>query len=110
MPNPVTETGFIDVVSRNTGKRQAIPAHWWGGPLAKSFDLYVDPEAGKALETSESETEVEPEAVEPEPEPVKAPAKSAPKDDWIAWAVHKGGVFDEVKELTQDELIKKYGR
>lgn len=110
-PAPTSETGFLDVVNRNTGKRAAIPAHWWGGPFAANYDLHVEPDAPK----SDAPTVVEEPAIvepdpEPEPQPVKAPAKSAAKDDWIAWAVHSGAAFEDADAMTQDQLIKKYGR
>ncbi|WP_020141138.1 hypothetical protein [Streptomyces sp. 351MFTsu5.1] len=38
----------------------------------------------------------------------KAPAKSASKDDWVAWAVSCGADPDEAAAATRDDLAAKY--
>ncbi|KAB2384753.1 hypothetical protein [Actinomadura montaniterrae] len=49
---------------------------------------------------------------EPEPEPVapSRPAKSAPKGDWVAWAVANGAEQAEAEKATKDDLIAAYGQ
>lgn len=39
----------------------------------------------------------------------KAPAKNAPKDDWIAYAVAKGADADKVADMKRDDLIAEFG-
>ncbi|MFD6474386.1 hypothetical protein ACFWEH_12910 [Streptomyces anulatus] len=49
------------------------------------------------------------EAGEPSPSaPDKAPAKSASKDTWVAWAVACGADEDEASKLTRDDLAEQY--
>lgn len=50
----------------------------------------------------------EPEQTDP-PEP-KAPAKSATKPDWVAWAVHCGADPEAAEALTKDQLVEQYGK
>lgn len=40
--------------------------------------------------------------------PDKAPAKSAGKPDWVAWAVVCGAKPDEAEALTKADLVDKY--
>ncbi len=47
-------------------------------------------------------------AVEP-PAPAGPPAKSAPKADWVAYAVAQGADEAEAEKTTKDELISAYG-
>lgn len=46
---------------------------------------------------------------EPVQEEPSRPADSARKDEWIAYAVHRGAVRDEAAELTKSDLIELYG-
>lgn len=41
-------------------------------------------------------------------EGAKAPAKSASKDDWVAWAVACGADADKAAAATRDELAEQY--
>lgn len=42
-------------------------------------------------------------------EPVK-PAGSAPKSEWVGWAVHNGATVDDAEAMTKADLIDKYGK
>jgi len=44
-----------------------------------------------------------------EPPVDEAPAKSANKPEWVAFAVSKGASEEEAEGLTKDELIELYG-
>lgn len=46
---------------------------------------------------------------EPEADAPKAPAKNAPKDEWVAYALAKGADADAVADMRRDDLIAKYG-
>lgn len=37
------------------------------------------------------------------------PAKTAPKADWVAFAMSKGADADEAEALTKQELVELYG-
>jgi hypothetical protein len=39
----------------------------------------------------------------------RAPAKTAPKADWVTFAVSKGADADEAEALTKQELVELYG-
>lgn len=47
---------------------------------------------------------VETDVVEP-----SAPSKTAPKDEWIGWAVKNGMSPDDAEALTKADLIEKFG-
>lgn len=37
------------------------------------------------------------------------PSQSAPKADWVAWAVHEGTEPDEAEAMTKADLIELFG-
>ena len=39
----------------------------------------------------------------------KAPAKNAPKDEWIAYAVAKGADEADLADMRRDDLIAEFG-
>ncbi|MFJ3867905.1 hypothetical protein [Streptomyces nigra] len=41
--------------------------------------------------------------------PDTAPARSAHKADWIAYAVTQGADQDDAEQLTKEQLIEQYG-
>jgi hypothetical protein len=41
--------------------------------------------------------------------PLTQPAKNAPKDQWVGWAVVQGADADEADGMTKADLIEKYG-
>lgn len=51
----------------------------------------------------------EEEAPTPASEEDSAPAKSAPKSDWVAYAVTKGADATEAEDATKEDLISAYG-
>ncbi|MEU9141705.1 hypothetical protein AB0D33_38195 [Streptomyces sp. NPDC048404] len=38
-----------------------------------------------------------------------APARSASKGDWVAYAVTRGAEQDDAEQLTRDQLAEQYG-
>lgn len=76
-----------------------------GQPIAGDFDpARLHALAGEGLiETSEAPAAA---SVEPLTE---APAKSAPKDVWVTWAVQNGADETEAKKAKKDDLIATYG-
>jgi len=44
-----------------------------------------------------------------EGEALKAPAKNAPKDEWIEYALAKGGDPAKVADMRRDDLIAEFG-
>lgn len=48
-------------------------------------------------------------AVATEPPAAEAPAKSATKAEWVAYAVTQGADEAEAEAATKDDLIKTYG-
>ena len=42
-------------------------------------------------------------------EGAKAPAKSAAKGEWVAWAVRCGVLEEEASEMTRDQLAAEFG-
>lgn len=95
-----------------------------------TYDEWADSEAGKewlkdADKRSEELAAKEEEAQKPveqdapktpateaefsEEDDDKAPAKSANKDEWVAFAVSQGADQAEAESSTKDDLIAKYG-
>lgn len=60
-------------------------------------------------------TEAPPAPSEPEPSsqvpglPLAEPAKSAPKAEWVGWAVVSGSTPEDAEQMTKTDLIEKYG-
>jgi hypothetical protein len=57
------------------------------------------------LASADAEHEPEP----AQPEAPKPPAKSANKDEWVAYAESQGTSHDDAEALTKDQLIEQFG-
>jgi hypothetical protein len=62
----------------------------------------------RALPEEEGISEVKSSEKPPSKGEPKAPAKSAAKDDWVAWAVACGADPEQAAATTRDELADKY--
>lgn len=76
------------------------------GPAGLPGHPAVGAMAGYTLPEPEPEPEAEPEP-EPEPEAEEKgpPAQSAPKSEWVDWAVSEGFDRDEAEAMTKQDLI-----
>jgi hypothetical protein len=59
----------------------------------------------RALPESDGVTEAKEQAASGD----SAPAKSAPKGDWVAWAVRCGAEQASAEAATRDQLIEQFG-
>ncbi|MFF9844618.1 hypothetical protein [Streptomyces sp. NPDC013740] len=41
--------------------------------------------------------------------PTEAPAKAAPKAEWVGWAVAQGATAEDAEGMTKADLIELYG-
>lgn len=86
-----------------------VIAHDRGGHAYHAYDTAIipwlpDEEAERWLD--EGQIEVVDGSAVSEAGP---PAKTAPKADWVAFAVTKGADADEAEALTKQELVELYG-
>lgn len=42
--------------------------------------------------------------------PTSVPAQSAPKAEWVGWAVASGATPDDAEAMTKQDIIEKYGK
>lgn len=110
---------MADAVVEATGERVSVPAAWLDDEnLSRGLVRYEPPTEDVAPQPVPTEPSVDEQPPSPEPvEPPKPPAKGAPKDDWIAWAVHRevgagkkpAEAFELAAAKTVPELIADYG-
>lgn len=72
--------------------------------VTKGYLRRVNPDGTPYVEPADVPDPVAPAAV------TERPAQSAPKAEWVGWAVHNGMAPDDADGLTKQDLIDRYGR
>lgn len=96
----------MDVPAEGTVQRELLD-----DALAKGrLTLVEDPDGAlSGPDEAGGGGEGSPEAPAPEPASDEAPAKSANKPEWVAYAISQGADPDEAEAATKDQLVEIYG-
>lgn len=92
----------LTLVQRSNGTTQYVYLHQVAPTDALPGDLDRLVAEGYLARVETPDTLVQPSVV-------SMPAKSAPKADWVAWAVSQGASEETAKAAKKEELVGSYG-
>lgn len=102
-PGPLKADSFVDVVDANGNLLpDPVPEHWIGTDL-------VAPGVKKAPRGAREKQSSGTGAGSGGGGGPEVPAKSASKEDWVAYAVSQGAAEADANAATKEQLIDQYG-